>query len=394
MTLRISLACAAIGLSALAGALDVTAKSAIIIDADSGKVLWEKDPDTARYPASTTKIMTGLLLVENCLPTDVIVCPKDIDKVTESSLHLKPGEKLTAKDMLYGLMLRSANDGCVAVACHISGSVPKFVELMNKRAKELGCTNTFFHNPNGLNDPQHKISAHDLARIARAAMQYDLFRKVVRTQKTTIVRSMNTKDVFLVNHNKWLPKDATADGIKTGWTIPSGKCYVGSATRNGYRVITVVLKSEDWQVDNQNMLKWAFDNHERPLYAKKGSEVSKAPVSLGEVSSVGALVDADVYHIERKGAAIPVQMTPSFDKLEAPILAGQPVGTAVFTDGTGWEVKAPLVAATAVPKVLPPTGSKASFGILGGALLLGSIALRSRQRRSKTYGKSARSSAR
>ncbi len=395
-TIRKLLVIAAIGLSAFATAFDVSAKSAIIIDADSGKVLWEKDPDTPRYPASTTKIMTALLLVERCLPDDVIVAPKDIDKVKESSIHLKPGEKLTARDMLYALMLRSANDGCVAVACHISGSVPAFVKLMNERAKQLGCTHTYFHNPNGLNDEQHKISARDLATIARAAMRYDLFRQVVRTKKTTIVRSSDSKDVFLTNHNKWLAKDQSADGIKTGWTIPAGKCYVGSATRNGYRIITVVLKSEDWQKDHQAMLAWAFQSYSRDLYAAKGTEVAKAPVLSGNAPEVPVVVNADVYHIMRKGTTPAVTVTPSFKPgLEAPIAVGQEVGTVTYADGTGWQVQAPLVAGAALAKVVPVVGttsSKAGFGILGGALLLGTVAFRSRRKRAKSYAKAARSS--
>lgn len=394
-TIRKSLVIAAIGLSALASAtFDVTAKSAIIIDADSGKVLWEKDADTPRYPASTTKIMTGLLLVERCLPDDIIVAPKGIDQVKEASIHLKPGEKLTAKDMLYALMLRSANDGCVAVACHISGSVPEFVKLMNKRAKELGCTHTFFHNPNGLNDNLHKISARDLAIIARAAMRYETFRKAVRTQKVTIVRSSDSKDLLLKNHNKWLPKDSTADGIKTGWTIPAGRCYVGSATRNGYRVITVVLKSEDWQIDHQNMLAWAFKNYDRSLYAAKGSGVGKIAVPQGALPDLAVKVNADVYHIVQKGSSPAVTLTQEVKTgLQAPVAAGDEVGTVTYSDGTGWQVKAPLVAAAAMAKAVPvtgTTGSRAVFGILGGALVVGTLAFRTRRKRAKFYAKAPR----
>jgi len=125
-----------------------------------------KNADIPRYPASTTKVMTGLLLAENTLPEDTIVAPSDVDAITGSKMHLKPGEKVSAGDMLYALMLRSANDGCYAVALHISGSVPAFAKLMNQRAQELGCTHTHFHNPNGLNDTQHLTTAHDLAMIA------------------------------------------------------------------------------------------------------------------------------------------------------------------------------------------------------------------------------------
>ncbi|MBN9501832.1 MAG: hypothetical protein BGO01_06495 [Armatimonadetes bacterium 55-13] len=388
-TIRNLLILAATALAAGASAFDVSAKSAIIIDADSGKVLWEKDADTPRYPASTTKIMTAMLLIERCLPTDVIVAPKNIEEVKEASLHLKPGEKISVKDMLYALMLRSANDGCVAVAEHISGSVQAFAKLMNDRAKELGCTHTNFNNPNGLNDPKHTISARDLATIARQAMKYDQFRAVVKTQKVTIERSSDSKDLLLTNHNKWLAKDATADGIKTGWTIPAGRCYVGSATRNGYRVITVVLKSEDWQVDHQNMLNWAFKNYDRTLYAKKGDTIAKAPIASGSLKEIPAKIKNEVFHIARKGTEPPVAIKTDYvPNLTAPITSGQEIGTVTLTDGTGWEVKSPLLAGADVAYVAASSGTtttKAGFGILGGALLAGVIVLRVKNKRSRFY---------
>ncbi|RYG17024.1 D-alanyl-D-alanine carboxypeptidase, partial [bacterium] len=186
-----------------------TALSAIAIDAASGKVLWSKDPDTARFPASTTKIMTGLLLAEHCKPDDVIVAPWDVATVKEASMHLRPKEKVKAKDMLAALMLRSANDGCYAVAVQLAGSVEKFSDMMNERARQIGCTGTHFHNPNGLNDPEHYTTARDLALIGREAMKNPLFASVVKTYKIKIDRNINKKDTWMVNHNKLLPKDAT-----------------------------------------------------------------------------------------------------------------------------------------------------------------------------------------
>ena len=214
-------------LPVVAGAVEaapqpVGALSATAIDAASGKVLWSKDPDAPRFPASTTKIMTGLLLAERLKPTDTITAPWDVALVKESSMHLKPFERLSARDMLTALMLRSANDGCYAVAVRLAGSVDKFADMMNARAKEIGCTGTHFHNPNGLNDPQHYTTAHDLALIGREAMRNPLFASVVKTYKARIDRSINVKDEWMVNHDKRLLKDPTCDGIKTGWTVPAG----------------------------------------------------------------------------------------------------------------------------------------------------------------------------
>lgn len=248
----------------------VLAKHALLVEEATGRILWERDPYTPTYPASTTKIMTGLLLLENTKPDDVIVAPKDIEKIKESSMHLKPLERVRAKDMIYALMLRSANDGCYATACHIAGDLPKFVEMMNARAKEIGCQGTSFTNANGLNDPNHKTTAFDLFLMAREAMKREDFRRVVSTKKIKISRSLNFKDMWMVNRNKFLWRDKTADGVKTGYTVPSGATYVGSATRNGVRYYTVLLNSSNWKADHKVMLEWAFSKFERTLVRKAG----------------------------------------------------------------------------------------------------------------------------
>jgi D-alanyl-D-alanine carboxypeptidase (penicillin-binding protein 5/6) len=346
----------------------VTADSAVILDAESGKVLWGKDMETGRFPASTTKIMTALLLIERCRPEEVIIAPPGVDKVEGASLHLVPGEQLTAGQMLYAILLRSANDGCIAVADHISGSVPAFCQLMNQRAAELGCQNTHFDNPNGLNDDKHTISAHDLGLIAREAMTYPEFRAVVGIRRHEIVRSVNTQDRFLCSKNKYLSIDPTADGIKTGWTREAGQCYVGSATRNGYRVITVMLHGTDWKKDNAEMLDWAFQNHDRRVVAQNGEPLAEIHVAGGTESLVPATVAADVHHIYAKDSPCEASMT--FEQtpgLKAPIQKGQPVGDVILTDKDGWTEKVPLVAATSMPKASMAMGA----GFFALFLLLG-----------------------
>ena len=367
--------------------LEVSASSAVVMDAQSGKILYSKDPNTPRFPASTTKIMTAMLLIERCLPTDVITAPPGVDKVEGASLHLVPGEQLTAQEMLYGILLRSANDGCVAVAYHISGSVPAFVQLMNQRARELGCKNTHFDNPNGLNDDEHTISALDLAIIARAAMQYPAFREAVSTQKHTLQRSVNTKDRFLSNHNKYLEMDSTADGIKTGWTRPAGHCYVGSATRNGYRVITVLLHSDDWKQDHPRMLNWAFANHERKLIAKAGDNMGTVHIDGGVNSDVDVTVPEDEYHIYAKTRPCDVTMEKELDKdVQAPIAKGQQVGVLLVSDQDGWTERIPLVAANGVQRSAALMGaSQISFFAFIGVVSMGAYILKRRNRRS--YGR-------
>lgn len=371
---------------------DVTAKSALILDAETGKVLWSKNGDAHMFPASTTKIMTGLLLVERCLPTDILSAPKDILTVGESSMHLQPGEKVCAKDMLYALMLRSANDGAYAVAVNLGGNIPNFAKMMNDRAAAIGCTNTHFTNPNGLHDPNHYTSAHDLALIAREAMKYQAFRDAVKTTKYKITRSINKQDLSMVSRNKWLKKDLTADGIKTGYTVPAGHTYVGSATRDGYRIITVVMKSEHWQLDHQEMLNWAFKYHEHTVVQQKGSQVSTAAVSGGKAKEVTLVCGEQVLDMVPKGTQAKVQWTFDVPKdVPAPIKAGQSVGSATVTDDTGWSVKVPLLAGEDVEKASPLAiagSSPLSFGMLTGTLCFGAYFMRSKaRRRMKFYGK-------
>lgn len=382
---------AALVLSAFAAAkapLTVSAESAIVIDAESGKVLWEKDADTPRYPASTTKILTALLLIENTEPTDIITAPADIEKVTESSMHLKPGEKITAGDMLYALMLRSANDGCVAVAVHISGSVEKFAELMNERAKELGCTNSHFHNPNGLNDDLHTTTAHDLAMIARAAMREPEFAEAVRTVRYKIKRDPKiSPDTMMRNRDKYLLKDPTADGIKTGWTIPAGKCFVGSATRDGYRVITVVLKSQDWQADHAAMLDWAFANHQREYALKKGQTLGPIPVLGGSVDKLTVMPSDSVVHIW--DSEVPKAMQVEYEyprELRAPLKAGEKIGEVVLTDEDGFTQKVDLlagrdVAQTVTSKIVSSARTNPGIYFLCGCVGAGALFMRKKSRR-------------
>lgn len=380
-------------LPAFAGAVGeqpapVTALSAIAIDATSGKVLWSKEPDAIRFPASTTKIMTGLLLAERLKPDDVIVAPWDVALVKESSMHLRPFEKITARDMLRAIMLRSANDGCYAVAVHISGSVQKFADLMNERAREIGCTGTHFNNPNGLNDPLHTTTAHDLALIGREAMKNPLFAEVVGTYRTKIERSINTKDEWMVNHNKLLPKDPTCEGIKTGWTVPAGRCFVGSTTRSGWRAITVVMKAQDWKKDTQDLTNWVYARYGRRDRFEAGQVVGEVPIVGGVVSSAPAVAERAAYNLVVRGSAPDAsRWEASYDpEVKAPVVRGQRVGELILRDADGFEQRVPLVADCDVPEAptLARTVRSSGGGAapwIGGATLVGVVALRNRTRR-------------
>lgn len=358
----------------------LSAKSAIVMDEVSGKVLFELKADARRFPASTTKILTSLLLIERCRPNEILTAPKDVETVTGSSLHLKPFERMTASDLLLGLMVRSANDGAYTVAKHIGGSVEGFSKLMNERAKQIGCTNTKFHNPHGLNDPLHTTTARDLALMAREALKYPEFQKAAKTHKVQIARSLNQEDTWLISKNKTLLHDPTADGIKTGYTNPAGQCFVGSSTRDGYRIITVVLASEDWLADTNALKDWAFANHMQTRIADPAEAGLSVPVKGGEREKVRASVSAPILYAHPKDAIpnLKTEIKPVVG-LEAPVAAGTKIATVTFSDGTGWRADADLKAAENLEKSRP-------FASMGGlsfavvACLLGGGAYLMRRR--------------
>ena len=247
------------------GELPLKAKGAIVLDAYTGHTLYEKNADEAQYPASTTKIMTALLVIEaGDLDKQVEVTDED-SKVGESSLNLLPGDHYTRRDMLFGLMLKSANDVAHALGRDNAGSIEAFAEKMTRRAKELGATNTNFRNPNGLHDPQHYTSPRDLALIARAAMQQPYFRRVVGTVHYTWKRP--TGELWeLTNHNRLLGAFPGCTGVKTGYTNPSQQVLVSALLRDKREVIAVVMHDEkpaNWE-DSKLLLTYGLEHKPGP----------------------------------------------------------------------------------------------------------------------------------
>ena len=277
----------------------LSAPSAILMDADTGQVLWEKNADEKHYPASTTKIMTALLFIEHSKPTDIVTCldPK-IGQIEESSLHIKPWEKFTAQDLLYGFILRSANDGAVVIAQHVSGTVPKFADLMNARALELGAKNTHFVTPNGLHDPQHYTTARDMALIARAALKNERFADAVRLPERMISRSILKTDVRIASKAKkqFYDKFPGADGVKTGYTRKSLHCFVGSATRDGRRLLSVVLGARNSAIsDTTPLLSWGFKRFGTSFVARKNEPVVAVSIRGGDSPTVPTIAAQDLH---------------------------------------------------------------------------------------------------
>lgn len=329
-------------------ALSVQAKSAIIVCDRSGAVLFEKDADALRYPASTTKILTALLMLEKLDLDTMIAAPEDTEQITGASLHLRPGEKVSARNLLWAVMLRSANDACHAVAHHMGGSDEGFAAMMNERAREIGLTKTRFHTPHGLPNRQHVTTARELSMIAREAMKNPEFRQIADTRKVRIERTVNQEDRWLISKNAFLDQDPTHDGIKTGFTNDAGQCFVGSATRNGWRVITVILDSTDWKADQKAMVDWAFKHFERTPARLRGETVGSAELPAG-TSPVQAKIDADVPYAHPKGQEPRIRVDIELKEgLQAPVSEGQPIGEATFSDSKGWSETRPIFAAKTV----------------------------------------------
>jgi D-alanyl-D-alanine carboxypeptidase (penicillin-binding protein 5/6) len=223
--------------------LNVVAQSAAVVDSYSGDFLFAKNENARQYPASSTKILTALIVIESGDLDRLVTVDLADTKVEPSSLGLKPGEEYTRRQLLYGLLLKSANDVAMALARDNAGSVPAFAEKMNLRAAQLGATSSYFVNPHGLHDPNHYTTAHDLVLIGRAAMQQPLFREIVSTVYYTWKAPSGQIDQ-LRNHNRLLRHFAGCNGLKTGYTRIAQQVLVSSALRGGHEVISVVLHTD------------------------------------------------------------------------------------------------------------------------------------------------------
>ncbi|QZY56831.1 D-alanyl-D-alanine carboxypeptidase family protein [Crassaminicella profunda] len=271
---------------AIGQTLAISASSAIVMDVKTGRVLYKKNINERKPMASTTKIMTGLLGLEKCSLDKNVKVPKNAVGVEGSSIYLNYDENLKMKDLIYGLMLRSGNDAAVAIATHVSGSVEKFAQLMNERAKKLGAKNTNFVNPHGLHHKDHYTTAYDLALITREALMNPNFKEVVKT-KLWVADREGYK--YFYNKNKTLKQFDGGDGVKTGYTKVAGRCLVTSATRNGVQLICVVLNDPNWFQDSYCLLDVAFDKYTPFSILKKDAVVKMIDVENGKKNCTGVV---------------------------------------------------------------------------------------------------------
>ena len=307
-------------------ALTVAARGAVLIEAETGQVLFAQNENEALPMASTTKVMTTLLALEHSALDEQVTAGKNAAGVTGTSLYLTEGETLSMEHMLYGLMLRSGNDAAVAVAEHVAGSVPAFAELMNARAAELNA-NAHFVNPHGLDADGHGTSALGLARIMREALKNPIFRTITGTKRKVIPWVGNEYSRVLENKNKLLTTYEGATGGKTGFTNRAGRCLVFSAKREGMELIGAVLNCPTWFDTATAMLDYGFENFRLENALSEGEAVRKLNVVNGLSDEVEIVAAEDLRGVVRAGIPADTVVTlPA--SLDAPVHAGDIIGTA------------------------------------------------------------------
>ena len=324
----------------------LTAVSAVLIDQASGKVIYEKDMNDEHYPASTTKVLTALLALENMELDYKITLPDDYVNVGETNIGLRAGARQTAEELLMATMLYSANDAAQALAIGVAGSEQAFVDMMNQRVAELGLQHTHFANPHGLHSEDHYTSAYDLAMIARAAMDNPDFRRIVTTE-SFVVRRLNGEENFTVNNRKGLLNHFEfADGIKTCYTRQAGNCIVASATKNDMQLIAVLLNSSNIFDESQTLLEWGFDNSQHTLLVDANTVKASVKVLNGGRSEVEVLTEKPLYSVMRSDEATNVQESLDLpDSIPAPIHRGEVIGSVTYTDDNGYTYSTNLLAA-------------------------------------------------
>lgn len=354
--------------------LPVQSPSAILIHASSGQVLYERNADEKMHPASTTKIMTAILALENKSLKDTVTIDANTPfAITGSHIALEVGETLTLEQLLYAALLNSANDAALSLAVFVGGNEKKFVAMMNEKAQSLGMTNTHFNNPHGLTDEDHYTSARDLATLAKYAMENPEFQKIVSTisytiaptNKKTEARNLFTTDRLLfannsakylitVNNERRYTYYEGATGIKNGYTSAAKNCNVASAERNGVSLIAVVLGAEGNTVwsDTHLLLDYGFSNYKSSQIAFKNEYVDQIPIQNGDRPDVAAIIPKNLY------ALIPASDVSKLKKelilsagLEAPISKDTAVGEVIFYLDEREIAKSQIVTATDVKRI-------------------------------------------
>lgn len=305
----------------------ISAQKAIVIDGLTGKVLYEKQPDSKSLIASTTKIMTALIVCQQCMPLELVRIPREAVGVEGSSMYLQEGEILTVQDLLYGMMLHSGNDAATALAIHCSGNVDAFVALMNEKASQYALNQTHFANPHGLDAVDHYSTARDLANLTLIAMREPIFAQTV-SMKTVRIGARQ-----LTNHNKLLWRVEGAQGVKTGYTKAAGRILVSSAQRHGRSLIAVTIDDgNDW-LDHAILYNQGFSRYTPQTPILSGQVVGQVSVFGGDQARVDVIAMEDFSVAVAAGEKIDIRLS-SKNMAFAPVVEGADAGFAyVCIDG-------------------------------------------------------------
>ena len=294
-----------------------------VLDAASGRVLWEKNAEIRSLIASTTKILTGLLIAEDCCLDDLVVISEEAADIEGSSLYLQAGSQYSVKELLYGMLLRSGNDAAAALAIHHSGSIESFAEAMNNKAQELGMRNSHFENPHGLDSEQHYSTALDLAKLSASAMENPVFYHAASS------KTAEFEDRTYSNHNKLLWQLPGTVGIKTGYTKSAGRVLVSCVERDGRRLIGVTISAPDDWNDHRLMMEYGFYTYAQTPVAEAGKRYATVPLIGGAGSSVSCSVSETVFWPVRVGETVRVESDlPDF--VYAPVFAGEMAGNLII----------------------------------------------------------------
>lgn len=330
------------------GSFSVSARSAVIYQPETNNFLYSKNADQRLPMASTTKIMTALVALEQADINELVAVDIAAIGIEGSSAYLREGDVLTMEELLYALLLQSANDAAVAIAYHVGGSVEGFSALMNERATALCLENTHFTNPHGLDNEEHYTTASELAIIAAEAMKNDTFRRIVSTYKRTFVNEDRVRTY--VNHNKLLRLYDGSIGIKTGFTRKSGRCLVGAAEKDGLSFITVTLDApSDWN-DHKKMLDHGFDTLEKIILATEFDHVYKIPVLDGYYDFVTIANPEGSEIITEKTTHDVTESIKLVRYCIAPITRGDILGEIIYSLDGKEISRVPLVATETVTK--------------------------------------------
>lgn len=367
--------------------------TAVLIDATTGTILAEKNADKKMYPASLTKIMTAILAIEMGELSDVIKVDDDTPyEIAGSHIALEPGEILTLKDMLYALMLPSANDAALAIAKHYGGSEEDFVKMMNNKAKELGAINTNFVNPHGLHDDNHYTTAADLALITKYAMKNETFRNIVKTKRYEIKQTNKKSEIrYFANLNKLVynsgynqiyvdgayisPEYEYATGVKTGYTPEAGNTLVASAEKNGTQLILVTMNGVSLEMyqDAHNLFNFGFNEYESAKLIDKNTFVQNIKVQNGDSKEISAITESDFTTLIKKNSEKNIESKIVLNEITLPLKENDKVGKIEYLLDGKVIGTVNLITPTEVKSTLKENSGNGIFSVI--VKILGYIAL-------------------